>query len=212
MIILIPFDKTIWFCLFYYFNFLIVFYKKIFIQLVCLYQIFYFLFCVKMSRVTFWALVILWLWALVLTGCNKSENIPVEEKNSNPSVEDSTLSKDVKTSLTLEELENIQEINFPKSYAFSVYNIDENKLEDKWEYTYPADVSHTLLIPEHATMVSREVISSWIEDWMIYTMTKVELQDGTQLDVLYINDPLSLDFVAVSVENGNTSTNYQFTY
>jgi hypothetical protein len=47
---------------------------------------------------------------------------------------------------------------------------------------------------------------------MIYTLTKVTLQDGTEIQVLYINDPVTLNFVAASVENGNITTNYQFTY
>jgi hypothetical protein len=61
-------------------------------------------------------------------------------------------------------------------------------------------------------MASREVLSSGIEDGMIYTLTKVTLQDDTTIDVLYIVDPVTLDFVAASVENGNISTNYQFVY
>jgi hypothetical protein len=43
-------------------------------------------------------------------------------------------------------------------------------------------------------------------------MSKVTLQDGTVLNVLYINDPVTLNFVAASAENGNVSTNYQFSY
>jgi hypothetical protein len=43
-------------------------------------------------------------------------------------------------------------------------------------------------------------------------MTKVTLQDGTVLNVLYIVDPETLNFVAASVENGDISTNYQFAY
>ncbi len=61
-------------------------------------------------------------------------------------------------------------------------------------------------------MASREVLSSGIEDGMIYTLTKVTLQDDTDIDVLYIVDPVTLNFVAASVENGNISTNYQFVY
>jgi hypothetical protein len=61
-------------------------------------------------------------------------------------------------------------------------------------------------------MASREVVSSGIEDGMIYTLTKVVLQDGTELQVLYIVNPETLDFVAVSVENGNETINYQFAY
>jgi hypothetical protein len=61
-------------------------------------------------------------------------------------------------------------------------------------------------------MASRTVISSGIEDGMIYTDTEVTLQDGTIVKVLYIVDPVTLNFVAANAENGNTSTNYQFVY
>jgi hypothetical protein len=47
---------------------------------------------------------------------------------------------------------------------------------------------------------------------MIYTLTDVTLQDDTVISVLYIVDPVSLNFVAANVENGNEMTNYQFTY
>ena len=126
-------------------------------------------------------------------------------------IDDSVLPEWTKTSLTNEELDELADANFPKSYTYTTYNL-ETEETGNGEYTYPEDLSHTLLIPEHATMASREVISSGIEDWMIYTMTKVTLQDGTVIDVLYIVNPTTLEFVAASVENWNVSTNYQFVY
>ena len=117
-----------------------------------------------------------------------------------------------KTSLTSEELDKIAETNFPKGYTYSTFNMDENLVKDEWTYTYPEDLSHTLLLPIHATMASREIVSSGIEDGMIYTLAKVTLQDDTEVQVLYIVDPVTLNFVAASVENGNENTNYQFIY
>ena len=64
------------------------------------------------------------------------------------------------------------------------------------------------MIPEYATMANREVISSGIEDDMIYTLTKITLQDGTELNVLYVNEPDTLFCRAISVENGNQTTLY----
>ena len=125
-------------------------------------------------------------------------------------VED-TLPENAKTSLTDEELEEIIDTHFPKGYTYSVYNT-ETEESNEWEYTYPEDLSHTLLLPIHATMASREVTSSWIEDGMIYTLTKVVLQDDTEVSVLYIVNPETLDLVAANVENGNETTNYQFVY
>lgn len=126
--------------------------------------------------------------------------------------EDSVLPEWAKTSLTSEELDEIAETNFPKWYSYTTFNMDENVAGDEWNVEYPEDLSHTLLIPEHATMASREVLSSWIEDGMIYTLTKVTLQDDTVISVLYIVNPVTLEFVAASVENWNISTNYQFVY
>jgi hypothetical protein len=50
-------------------------------------------------------------------------------------------------------------------------------------------------------MADREVISSGIEDDMIYTMTKLTFQDGTERSVLYVNEPDTLFCRAISVEN-----------
>ena len=124
---------------------------------------------------------------------------------------DTVLPEWAKTSLTNEELEEVIDTHFPKWYTYSVYNT-ETEASSEWEYTYPEDLSHTLLLPIHATMASREITSSWIEDGMIYTLTNITLQDDTEVSVLYIVNPETLDLVAANVENGNEITNYQFVY
>ena len=210
-----------------------------------------------MKKTTLWLFAILWLWALLLTGCKSDKTeTPVAEPET-PEVTTSAAAEycvaqwwiheivtsetavygectlpdgtkceewdyyegrcpgnteEMRTSLTAEELEYAEENNFPKSYTYSIFDIENGTPVDAWEFVYPEDFSHTLLIPEHATMASRDVISSGIQDGMIYTITNVTLQDGTQLSVLYINNPKTLNFVAASVENGNISTNYQFSY
>jgi hypothetical protein len=57
-------------------------------------------------------------------------------------------------------------------------------------------------------MADREVTSSGIEDDMIYTLTKLTLQDGTERIVLYVNEPDTLFCRAISVANGNLYTLY----
>ncbi len=57
-------------------------------------------------------------------------------------------------------------------------------------------------------MADREVISSWRQDDMIYTLVKMTLQDDTVLDVLYVNEPDTLFCRAINVENGNQNTLY----
>ena len=154
---------------------------------------------------------------LVLAGCNSNNNSEVNLPEDNPEVANTLNESNInvvqwpKTSLTDEELEAIAETNFPKSYTYTSYNV-ETEQSDSGEYTYPEDLSHTLLIPEHATMASRKVTNSSIEDGMIYTITKVVLQDDTELEVLYINNPETLDFIAANIINGKENRTYQFVY
>jgi hypothetical protein len=57
-------------------------------------------------------------------------------------------------------------------------------------------------------MVSREVTSSGIEDDMIYTLTNITLEDGNVLHVLYVNEPDTLFYRAISIQNENLTTLY----
>jgi len=59
---------------------------------------------------------------------------------------------------------------------------------------------------------SQELLSSGIEDGMIYSLFDVSYENGTTGNVLYINDPETLNFVAVTVDHAGISTNYQFVY
>ena len=114
--------------------------------------------------------------------------------------------------LTIEDLDLIDEKAFPTSYTYTTYNSSTEERTGPEEYVYPEDISHTLLIPEHATMASREVISSGIQDGMIYVETKATLQDDTELNILYVVNPETMQYVAANVENWDVTTNYQFAY
>jgi hypothetical protein len=57
-------------------------------------------------------------------------------------------------------------------------------------------------------MVNREVINSGIEDDMIYTNTKLTLNDGSVLDVLYVNEPDTLFYKSISIQGGGLATLY----
>lgn len=208
-----------------------------------------------MKKTTLALVGLLAVWAMILTGCNKNEEVVNEAKefclnnwwtheiqtsetavygvcilpdgtecdeweyldwtcpNNNKTIEEETNEEETISDekLTIEDLDKIDEENFPKWYTYSEYNsADESK--DEWSYTYPEDISHTLLLPIHATMASREIISSGIEDGMIYTLTKATLQDETEVQILYIVNPKTKDYVAATVENWTTTTNYQFIY
>ena len=117
-----------------------------------------------------------------------------------------------KTTLTDYELEEAIDTHFPKGYSYMTHNLETEETLVEENYFYPEWISHSLLIPEHATMASRNVINSSIQDGMIYTETEVTLQDDTVLKILYIVNPVTLELVATTVENWNISTNYQFIY
>ena len=114
--------------------------------------------------------------------------------------------------LTNEDLDAIDEKNFPTSYTYETYNMVTEGFLGSWEFVYPEDFSHTILIPIHATMANREIISSGIQDGMIYVDTKVTLQDDTEVNVLYVVNPDTMQYVAANVENWDITTNYQFSY
>ena len=145
-------------------------------------------------------------WTLVLTGCNKTENVNEENVDETPVVEETS-----KTSLDLGELIGLIENHFPKSYTFTKFNKTTNESEGSGKHVYNR-MELGYLTPEYSNITDREVTSSGIEDGMIYTMVKATLDDGKQIDVLYIVNPETLDFVAASVEDGDITTNYQFSY
>ena len=116
-----------------------------------------------------------------------------------------------KTSLDLGELIGLIETHFPKSYTFTKYNAATNQSEGEGRHVYNR-MELGYLTPDYSNIVDREVTSSGIEDGMIYTMVKATLDDERQIDILYIVDPVTLDFVAANIEDGDISTNYQFDY
>ena len=149
---------------------------------------------------------VLTVWSLVLTGCNKTENVNEENIDETPVVETAQ-----KQSLDLGDLIGLIENHFPKSYEYSVFNRTDNLIENEWRHIYNR-MELGYLTPENTKMIDREVTSSGIEDGMIYTMVKATLDDEKQIDILYIVNPETLDFVAASVEDGDITTNYQFSY
>lgn len=116
-----------------------------------------------------------------------------------------------KKSLDLGELIKITEDNFPKAYTYSRTNIETNENETKPAHVYTIE-ELGFLTPEYSNIVDREVTSSGIEDGMIYTLVDAKLDDGKEINILYIVDPVTYKFVAANVEDGNIMTNYQFSY
>ena len=118
-------------------------------------------------------------------------------------------------SLTYDDLKGIAETNFPTS---STYTIVDLQTEETFtgENLYMEDTPHNLtnITPHFGTIADQNLLSSGIEDEMIYSNFDVTFDDGTKANVLYINDPETLNFVATKVETKeeNSSINYQFTY
>ena len=135
------------------------------------------------------------LLAFMLIGCTSTNNQEQENPENYERME----------SLTYSDLQTLAETNFPTG---STYTIVDHQTEETftWENLYMEDTPHNLtnITPEFGTIIAQELLSSWIEDEMIYT----------NANILYINDPETLNFVATTVEvkEENSSINYQFYY
>ena len=106
-------------------------------------------------------------------------------------------------------------MNFPTSSTYTIYH-PETEETFTGENLYMEDTPHNLtnITPHFGTIVEENLLSSGIEDGMIYTNFDVTFDDGANANVLYINNPESLNFVAATVQlsGENPSTNYQFNY
>ena len=114
----------------------------------------------------------------------------------------------VATSLTIEDLERIEESMAPMSYSYSTYNMTDGSIIDSWNVTAQEGEDNKFSIPEYENMVNREIVSSGIEDDMIYTLANVTLEDGSVLQILYVNEPDTLFCRAISAQNGDQTTLY----
>jgi hypothetical protein len=116
-------------------------------------------------------------------------------------------------SLTYEDLEGIAEMNFPTSSTYTVVDLATEETTNK-ENLYHEDTPHNLvnITPDFAPIKEQTLLSSAIEDGMIYTNFDVTFDNDTTGNVLYINDPETLNFVAATVESEGMSVNYQFAY
>ena len=114
-------------------------------------------------------------------------------------------------SLTLEDINNLITTNFPKSYSFHEYNTSTNLIGNEWEYTY-SEGEAKQLIPSFWTVTQADVTSSGIQDGMIYTEVVYTIEEWETVNVLYIVDPKTENFVAAEVVKWDINTNYQFQY
>lgn len=113
--------------------------------------------------------------------------------------------------LTMEEITDLFKTHFPKSYTYSNFNITTNLIEDEGEHTY-TDEEAGVLTPKHSEIQESQIISSGIQDGMIYTDTLATLENGNFINVLYVIDPNTLNFVASNVADWDYHYTYQFAY
>jgi len=161
-------------------------------------------------------LLVLGLSAILLAGCGQTEpvdesNQPLDQDEIAANANDQTENNHpewVKTSLTVEDLEQIEQTLPPLSYVYETYDMQAQTIANSGSYEVAEWETPVFSIPEYETMVSREVTNSWIEDDMIYTLTDITLEDGSVLQVLYVNEPDTLFCRAISVQNGDLNTLY----
>ena len=146
---------------------------------------------------------------MLLSGCGNNGNEPTIE----PEVHKVSLEELYgKVSLDLNDLDAIDELLFPTSYSYEAYQLEDWSIDDAGEYVYPEGVDHKLLLPIHGSMVSREITSSSVEDWMIYTKANLMLDNGKTATVLYINDLETLQYAFASVSDETKTILYTFNY
>ena len=115
-------------------------------------------------------------------------------------------------SLTMEEIEELIKTHFPKSYSYSEFDLAANLIWDEGEHTYTEEEAG-ILTPMHAKINKSQVLWSGIEDGMIKTETLATLaESGTLVNIVYVVNPETMDFVAANVSDGEITTNYQFQY
>jgi len=163
-------------------------------------------------------LLVLSLSAIILlTGCKQAEpvaepNQPLDQDEVNTNVDDEQIDQDhsewVKTSLTTDDLKHIEETLPPLSYEYETYDMNTQSIVNDGNYKVAEWENPVFSIPEYSSMVDREVTNSWIEDDMIYTLATITLDDGSSLDVLYVNEPDTLFCRAIEVINGGQTTLY----
>ena len=150
-----------------------------------------------------WLIVAFGLMVVVLlSGCgnkdvNRNDAKPLDEMYGN-------------ISFTMDELDVIEDKLFPVSYLYTTYNTEDWSISGSGEYTYLSSDKYLLPIEEHA--VNKEVSSSEINNALVYSTVVLTLDDGSQVSVLYINDPKTLKYSFATVYGENETILYAFNY
>lgn len=150
-----------------------------------------------------WLIVAFGLMALaLLSGCG---NKVVDNQVNSKSLDDMYGN----ISFTMDELDVLEKKVFPVSYLYTTYNADWD-ISGSGEYTYLSKDKYLLPIEEHA--VSKEISSSETNNGLVYSTVDLTLDDGSQISVLYINDPETLKYSFATVYGESETTLYAFNY
>jgi len=143
---------------------------------------------------------------------NNPEDINEINVNDVNEVEDTEVENNpgyIKESLNNEDLSELEQVLLPVSHKYEKYTFASDWLAESGEYTYS---EWSALLPIIEARTSRDVQTSDIQDGMIYTNTLVTMWDGKQYSVLYVNNPNTLEFVAASVSDDESTVLYSFRY
>lgn len=145
---------------------------------------------------------------------NEVENVEIDNWSVNSGEIDNVEGdndNEIKTSLTLADLNEIEILSFPLSYSYERYWREDSEPSDSGTYVYP-EGDHWLLLPIYENIVSKEVVDSESDWWWIYTVVNAVLDDESERSIVYMNDPVTLRYVAATVSDGEWSTLYSFNY
>jgi len=113
-----------------------------------------------------------------------------------------------KASLTENEIMWLLKNNNVTGYSYSCSDHET----DYGSVVIIREKNHGILEPVVNKKIARVTVdSSGIEDGMIYSLGTIVFEDGSvEKDVLFINEPLGLNWVAISIMRGNTNNLFTF--
>lgn len=147
---------------------------------------------------------------LVIIGviCISVGTVLAQRNNVEPTTETETVITEAKTSLTVEELMSLP---MPRAMHETKWENDQ-KVEEQFINFLEKDNFNGIML-ELWPFESITAVSSAIEDGMIYTLCDVVKKDGRKAQMLLINDPITLQYVAgnwVYEDANNGYTHYEY--
>ena len=115
-----------------------------------------------------------------------------------------------KVSLTMEELDSLEDGAFPLSYSYTTYLNEDWSVSGTGEYIYVPEDEY--LLPVEKYIVGKEVSSSEVKNGLIYSMVDATLDGWDTVSILYINDPETLKYTFATLYSESETILYTFNY